>query len=116
MRMAFFVGGIVGAAAAMYFAKNRRMMAVSPGQIGHMMNDLVETAKNRLADAVIAQMNKNGHIVSSQHSSHTAASAPHYAEANASAHDAKHIEEMIQESPELKAEVNAILEDNRVSL
>lgn len=115
MRMAFFVGGIVGAAAAMYFAKNRRMMAVSPGQIGLMMNDLVETAKNRLADAVIAQMNKNGHIVSSPQCSHTAASAPHY-KANASAHDAKHIEEMIQESPEIKAEVNAILEDNRVSL
>jgi gas vesicle protein len=94
MRMSGFVlGGILGAAAAMYFSKNNKpMMFTNWNQAGQAVNKMMDTAKDKIMG--VTGMNNNNNTAFNENP------------------NLDRVEQIVHEDPQLKQEVDEILREN----
>ncbi|MEX2416178.1 MAG: hypothetical protein WD424_08535 [Paenibacillaceae bacterium] len=101
MRMrGFLVGGLVGAAAAMYFSKNNRPMlttAINWDQAVNKAGQFVRSARNMWDSTSIMQTSTKSNGATTEKSKDT---------------NLDQIKNVVSEEPELKREVDKILEEN----
>lgn len=101
MRMSgFLVGGLVGAAAAMYFSKNNRPMltgAINWNQAVDKAGQFVRSTKNMWDTSSILQTSNQSNDTASEKSMGT---------------NLDQIKNVVSKEPELQHEVNKILEEN----
>lgn len=92
MRMgAFLLGGIVGAACVMYLSKNKGMMITSWDQAGQTVGKMMKTAKHSMQHAAMGALDSTLSRKTEKQS------------------DMEQIEQIVNEDPELKNQVNKIL-------
>jgi thioredoxin reductase len=95
MRMSsFVVGGIVGAAAAIYMSRNNKPIMYSLSQAGESVNKMMDTAMNKMKVMTDKQ------------------SAGQYTD---TAGGLDKVEEMAEKDPQVKQKVDEILEENTSS-
>ncbi|MCI3920257.1 hypothetical protein MO973_08425 [Paenibacillus sp. TRM 82003] len=115
MRMGFVVGGLVGAAAAMYFNRNNRTFSFSSiGNAGQALDSVVEKARSRMMSPDKRsyygdQSNASG----SMSGANASASTMSGMSGTSGASDLQRVENIVKEDPALKSQVNEILTENR---
>jgi len=101
MRMGFWMGGLIGAAAAIYLSRNRGMLMTSmqSGNMGRVMN----TAKSALQGAAMKAMDAT--LTRKMNASSQMDQAA----------DMAKVEQIVNEDPALKQTVNEILSEDKTS-
>ncbi|HEY0826754.1 MAG TPA: hypothetical protein VGE40_01545 [Bacilli bacterium] len=93
----FLFGSLVGAAAVVYFSRNNKpTMASSWSQAGDSINNLVDTAKNKMMN-MSTKMQQNKQNPSQNQTG------------------MEKVEDIVNQDPRVKHQVNEILQDNNVS-
>lgn len=98
----FIVGGILGAAAAVYFNRQNKPMLTNLSQMSGNVNQMMKTARAKMLDMALTKKFGSDSIASSSSGSKNAASIGD-------------VEQIINKDPQLKQQVDAILQDNKVS-
>ncbi|WP_152393986.1 hypothetical protein [Paenibacillus guangzhouensis] len=143
---AFMIGGVLGAAAAVYLSNNKQMMMAKAGDMGHTVNDWMSKAKDKVIevtlspafkeDASAASSTTTTSSYTSQAPSSFAMSAPSssstssfasstvsdtefgsdLSSSSGSASSHAQLKDLINKSATVKREVDAILKENNTSL
>ncbi len=93
----FLLGSLVGAAAVVYFSRNNKpTMAASWSQVGDSINNLVDTATNKIMNMRTNMMQNKQNP--SQNST-----------------GMEKVEDIVNQNPQVKQQVNEILRDNHVA-
>jgi len=141
---AFMIGGVLGAAAAVYVSNNKQMMMAKAGDMGQSVNDWMSKAKDKVIEVTLSPA-LNGDATassttstmssSSQAPSSFASSTPSSSatssfasstmsdtefgsdqSSGASATSHTQLKDLINKSASVKREVDAILKENNTSL
>lgn len=93
MRMSSFImGGILGAAAAVYFNRSSKPIMYSLSQAGASMNKVVDTARNMMKDKTVQSNNEQ---FSSNYD-----------------HNLENVEAILKQEPQTQHQVDEILQEN----
>jgi len=141
---AFMIGGVLGAAAAVYISNNKQMMMAKAGDMGQSVNDWMSKAKDKVIEVTLspafngdatASSTTSAMSSSSQAPSSFASSTPSSSatssfasstmsdtefgsdqSSGASASSHTQLKDLINKSASVKREVDAILKENNTSL
>ncbi|WP_018755285.1 hypothetical protein [Paenibacillus terrigena] len=140
---AFMIGGVLGAAAAVYISNNKQMMMAKAGDMGQSVNDWMSKAKDKVIEVTLspafgdatASSATSTMSSSSQAPSSSASSTPSSSatssfasstmsdtefgsdqSSGASASSHTQLKDLINKSASVKREVDAILKENNTSL
>jgi len=136
---AFMIGGVLGAAAAVYVSNNKQMMMAKAGDMGQSVNDWMSKAKDKVIEVTLSPAFKEDAAASSttsttsfasQSPSSFASTSPTSAassfasstvsdtefgsDQSSSSHT--QLKDLINKSASVKREVDAILKENNTSL
>jgi len=101
------IGGVLGAAAAMYFNRNRAVSFAGIGNAGQLIDNVVEKARSKMMTP-----DKRSYYGSNHQSSPTASQTNTTSTATSGAGLAQ-VQSIVDKDPALKSQVNDILQDGR---
>jgi hypothetical protein len=103
----FVVGGLLGAAAAMYFNRGNRMLNIgSLATAGQALDRFVDSARSRM-------MNPDTRSYSGMNSSTMSTSASSGMNSTSSSGGIAQVEKIVSEDPHLASQVNEIMSDSK---